>query len=73
MTGSTKAAKDVKSEPITITIGEIQALLGKSRSAASHLVATLEAAGLRRKGVRRGTYYFRRQFMELWEQMDTRP
>lgn len=57
---------------IAITVRDVMAMIGKSRSAAKRLITRLEAEGLRRKGAGRGTHYSRRQFLDLWEILDSR-
>jgi len=56
-----------------ITVRDVMAFLGASKSAANRLLTRLEADGLRRKGGSTVTRYDRQQFLALWEKMDTRP
>jgi len=66
-------SRESQNSRLAITIGDVMEMLGTSRSAANRLICTLEAAGLRRKGAGRGTRYDRKQFLELWAKLDTRP
>jgi len=68
-----QSADNSSHERRVMTIGDVQAFLGRSRAAANRLISQLEAAGLKRKGRGNGTHYDRRQFLALWEKMDTRP
>jgi len=68
-----QSADNSSHERRVMTIGDVQVFLGRSRAAANRLISQLEAAGLKRKGRGNGTHYDRRQFVELWEKMDTRP
>ena len=56
-----------------ITAREVMAMIGRSRPAANRLINTLEAAGLKRKGIGRGTHYDRAEFLKLYAKMDNRP
>lgn len=57
----------------TITTAEIAEFIGKTRTSARRLLNILEAAGLKRKGLNRGTHYSRIEFLKAYEAYDTRP
>jgi len=68
-----QTADNTQPQRLSITVRDVMTFTGKSKAAANRLLSQLEADGLRRKGVGRGTQYDRRQFLDLWAKLDTRP
>ncbi len=60
-------------EKISINVRDVMAMTGTCKTAARSLLTNLEALGLKRKGAGRGTMYDRREFLEIWGKLDTRP
>ena len=56
-----------------VTVTDIAAFLGASRSSARRLICTLEAAGLKRKGAGAGSRWDKIDFLAHWRALDTRP